>query len=316
MKKRRMFLILGLVVVLVLSLLSTNGFAAKKKIGFSVYDMQYGFFQQMEKGTRSQVEKLGYEYILHDEKSDEALMVSGCQDLINQGISALIISPNKPEALGPVVEAAHAKKIPVIVDDIGGGGSNYDAIVISDCYGGGKMAGEYVVKNLKAGSKEAAIIKCEPSAVFAIRRGEGFKAAVTKAGYKVVKELSGHSRQEEGYQIMKDIIVANPKVQAVFCENDPMATGAAQACVDAKRTDIMIIGFNADDIALKAIQAGTMVATVQQFPYNMGKLTADLADQLIKGKKLKFGNAEKREIYAPVKLITKVNVADALKDLK
>ena len=243
-------------------------------------------------------------------------MVSGAQDLINQGISALIISPNKPEALGPIVEAAHAKKIPVIVDDIGGGGSNYDAIVISDCFGGGKLAGDYALKNIPAGSKEAAIIKCEPSAVFAIRRGEGFKAVVTKAGYKIVKELSGHSKPEEGYAIMKDIITANPKVQVVFCENDPMATGAAQACVDAKRKDIMIIGFNADDIALKAILANTMVATVQQFPEQMGQLTVTLADQLIKGKKLKFGDAAKREIYAPVKLITKDTAQAVLDSLK
>lgn len=307
---------LALVVVLVLTLAVGNSFAAKKKIGFSVYDMQYGFFQQMEKGTKQGVTDAGYDYVLHDEKSDEALMVSGCQDLINQGIAALIISPNKPEALGPIVEAAHAKKIPVIVDDIGGGGSNYDVIVISDCFGGGKLAGQYAVKNLKGGSKEAAIIKCEPSAVFAIRRGEGFKSVVTKAGFKIVKELSGHSKPEEGYQIMKDIITSNPKVQVVFCENDPMAAAAAQAAVDAKRTDIMVIGFNADEIALKAIEAGTMVATVQQVPYDMGKMTAKLADQLIKGKKLKFDDKAKREIYVPVKLITKANVAEALAALK
>lgn len=115
---------------------------------------------------------------------------------------------------------------------------------------------------------------------------------------------------------MKDIITSNPKVQVVFCENDPMAAAAAQAAVDAKRSDIMVIGFNADEIALKAIEAGTMVATVQQVPYEMGKMTAKLADQLIKGKKVKFDDKEKREIYVPVKLITKANVAEALAALK
>lgn len=283
----------------------TTATAEKKVIGFSVYDMQYGFFQDMEKGTKEGVEAAGYGYKLHDEKSDETQMVSGSQDLINQGIAALIISPNKPEALGPIVEAAHAKKIPVVVDDIGGGGSNYDAIVISDCFGGGKLAAEFALKNLKDGSKEAAIIKCEPSAVFAIRRGEGFKEVITGGGFKVVKELSGHSKQEEGYSIMKDIITSNPKVQVVFAENDPMAVGASQACVDAKRSDIMIIGFNNDQIAQDAIKAGTMTATVAQYPEEMGKLCAKLADQLIKGEALTFGDAAKKEIYAPVKLITK-----------
>ena len=73
---------------------------AKKKIGFSVYDMQYGFFQDMEKGTREAAEAAGYDFVLVDEKSDEATMVSATQDLINQGIDALIISPFSPKPWG------------------------------------------------------------------------------------------------------------------------------------------------------------------------------------------------------------------------
>ena len=59
-------------------------------------------------------------------------MVTGAKNLIDQGIAALIISPIKPDALNSVVDYAHAAKIPVIVDDIGGGGSDYDVIVVSD----------------------------------------------------------------------------------------------------------------------------------------------------------------------------------------
>jgi len=281
---------------------------SKVKIGFSVYDMQYEYFQEMEKGTEQGATDLGYGYILHDQKSDQMQMVSGAQDLINQNISALIISPNNPEALGPIVEAAHAKKIPVIVDDIGGGSSDYDAIVISDNLGGGKMAGDYAIENIKGGSREVAIIKAEPSAIFASRRGEGFKSTVTTAGFKVVKELSGHSKQEEGYSIMKDIITSNPKIQVVFCENDPMAVGAAQACIDSKRKDIMIIGFNGDKIALDAIKNGMMAATIKQSPQEMGKVTVDLADKLIRGEKIQFDDEKKKEIYISVKLITKEDI--------
>jgi ribose transport system substrate-binding protein len=290
----------------------------KMTIGFSVYDMQYGFFQQMEKGTRDAAEELGYNFILHDQKSDEGMMVAGSQDLVNQNIDVLIISPVKPPALGPVVEAAHERDVPVIVNDIGGGGANYDAIVISDNYHGGELAGEYVVDQLKgkSGSMEVAIIKVEPSAVFAVRRGEGFKSAVTGAGFKVVTELSGHSKPEEGYQIMKDILVAYPDVQAVFAENDPMAAAASQAAIDAGRSDIIIVGFNADEVALQAIVAGNMNATVQQVPYEMGRKTVQLADQIMKGKSLSFDNAEMREIYVPVNLITIDNAQEALDGLK
>jgi ribose transport system substrate-binding protein len=317
-KSRLAILVLCLAACAVLVITGCAQKPKQKTIGFSVFDMQYGFFQQMEKGTREGIEAAGYKYILHDQKGDEAQMIAGCQDLINQGVAALIVSPIKPEVMGPIVEAAHKKKIPVVIDDIGGGGSNYDALVVSNNYEGGQIAGQFAVDQLKGKTKslEMAVIKVDPSHVFAIRRGEGFKAEVEAAGFKVVKELCGHDKAEEGYTVMKDIITSNPKVIAAFGENDPMAAAAAQAVADAKRKDIMVIGFNADQVALEAIKAGTMAATVQQLPYDMGKKTAVLAVMLIKGQKLTFDDAAKKEIYVPVKLITKDNVEEALAALK
>lgn len=279
-------------------------------IGFSVYDMQYEFFQDMEAGTSGAVESLGYEYLLHDEMSDETEMVTGAKNLVDQGVDALIISPIKPDALNSIVDYAHEADVPVVVDDIGGGDSNYDVIVVSDNYGGGELAGQYVSEQLGAEGGEVAIIKCETTAVYANRRGEGFKAAVEGAGYTIVSELVGNSKQEEGYTCMQDILVANPDVVAVFCENDNMALGAIQAIADAGVPDgsIMVFGFDATQSAREAIEAGTLAGSIAQYPAQMGALTVDLANKLINGEELTFDNAELREIYNPVKLITKDNL--------
>ena len=122
--------------------------AAEIKVGFSVWDMQYEFFQAMEKGTRETAESLGWTFVLHDEKSDVNEMVTGATALLDE-VDVLIISPFKPDALGPIVSAAKAKGIPVIVDDIGGGGTPYDAIVISDNAGGGTLAAEFMDAQIK-----------------------------------------------------------------------------------------------------------------------------------------------------------------------
>jgi ribose transport system substrate-binding protein len=280
-----------------------------KTIGFSVYDMQYEFFQSMEAGTKARIEELGYGYKLHDQKSSETEMVNGAINLINQGIAALVISPCKPEALSSIVAAAKDKNIPVIVDDIGGGGADYNAIVISNCYAGGQMPADYAAELLaaKPGSN-VAIIKCEPEAVYAIRRGEGFKANITAAGFKVVEEISGHSKSEEGYSNMQDLLSSHPDLTAVFCENDSMAVGAANALADAGRNDIIVIGFDGDDQAIAAMKAGIMAGTVAQDPRGMGKVTVDLADTLIKGGTLTYDNPELREIFAAVKLIKATDV--------
>jgi len=287
--------------------------ARPQAIGFSVYDMKYEFFQMMEKGTRERVRELGYGYQLHDQKSDELQMVSGCRSLINQGAAALIVSPIKPDALGAVVDAAQKAGVPVVINDIGGGGTPHQAIIISDNFGGGKLAGQYVVDKLGAGNgRNVAILKCEPSAIYAIRRGEGFKALMTANGYTVAAELSAHSKTEEGYAKMKNILAGTPDLVAVFCENDPMAVGAAQAVAEAGKTaQVLVIGFNADGVALESIRSGTMAATVAQFPEQMGRISADLTDTLLKKQPLQFDDASQREIFAPVKLITQENLSDA-----
>ena len=287
---------------------------AKKKIGFSVYDMQYGFFQDMEKGTKEASEAAGYDYVLVDQKSSESTMVSGTQDLIDQGINALIISPFKPDALGPIVDAAKAKKIPVVVDDIGGGGTDYDVIVISDNEKGGVIAADHIAAVLKerpAATKNVASISCEPSAVYAARRNVGFEKRMKELGFVVVASLSANSKQEEGYKVAKDIISAHPDVAAIFCGNDPMGVGAAQAVADSGKSgvnDVYVVGFNGDEIALQAIKAGQMGATIQQVPEQMGKMTVQLATKLMNGEKLQYDNPEKREVYVPVKLITATDV--------
>lgn len=287
--------------------------AAKKVLGCSLYDMKQEFFQKMEKGTRERALELGYGFQLHDQKSDELVMVSGCKSLLNQGVAALIVSPCKPDALGAVVEESRKRGVPVVIDDIGGGGTDYGAIVISDNFGGGELAGKHLVEKLGPGNgRPVAIIKCEPSAVYAIRRGEGFKKAVTENGYVVASELSGHSLTEEGYSKMKNVLAAHPDLAAVFCENDPMAVGAAQAVAEAgKKGQLLVIGFNADDVALASIRAGVMAATVAQSPETMGRLTVDLADKLLRKEPLKFDDAEKREVYSPVKLLTAGDLSPA-----
>ena len=284
--------------------------AAKKTIGFSIFDMQYNFFQEMERGTRDACAERGYGYKLHDQKSDPAQMVSGCENLLTRGVDALIVSPYEPSALPPVVKNAKKKKIPVIIDDIGGGGSDYDVIVISDCFGGGEIAADYMAAQLAKrpdAPKEVGILKVEPNHVYAVRRGEGFKKRIQQLGYKVVAELCANDVRDQGYRVTQDMMTANPGLAGIFCENDPMALGAVYAIRDKGKSaidDILVVGFNADPEAIEAIKSGHMAATIQQVPYDMGRQCVALADKLLKGEALKYTNPELREITVPVRLLT------------
>jgi ribose transport system substrate-binding protein len=302
---------------------NSDGGGAKKSsditVGFSVYDMQYEYFQKMEAGTKAAVEAKGWTFKLHDEKSDENEMVTGAQALLDQGVDVLIISPFKPDALGPIIAKAKAKKIPVIINDIGGGGTPYDAIVISDNEDGGVKAADYIDQQIKANgskSKKVVSITCEPSAVYAARRNAGFDKQIKSLGYDVVTELSGNSKAEEAYKIMKDALAKNSDIAGVFACNDPMAVAATNAITDAGKDpvkDIVTVGFNGDGEALTAIDKGSMSATIAQDPSAMGELTVKLAGQALDGEDIAYDNATDREVYQPITLIDKANVADYLK---
>ena len=300
---------------------TTSDSAGSKKagdkvvVGFSVYDMQYEFFQKMEKGTREAAESKGWTFKVHDEKSDENEMVTGAQALLDQGVDVLIISPFKPDALGPIIAKAKQKKIPVIIDDIGGGGTPYDAIVISDNADGGKQAAAHMAKQIEANgskSKKVVSITCEPSAVYAARRNEAFAADIKAKGYQIVTELSGNSKAEEAYKIMKDALAKNPDVAGVFACNDPMGVAAANAIKDAGKDPvkgIVTVGFNADPEAITAIGKGGLSATIAQDPAGMGAKTVELAAQAVTGGKLAYDDAGNREVFQKVTLVTKENVS-------
>ncbi len=297
---------------------ATEAPAKTYTVGFSVWDMQYEFFQAMEKGTREAAETLGWKFVLHDEKSDVNEMVTGATALLDE-VDVLIISPFKPDALGPIVQKAKEKGIPVIVDDIGGGGTPYDAIVISDNYGGGVIAAEFMDAQIKAhagATKKVVSIGCPPDAVYAARRNEGFEKKITELGYTVVTDLSGNSVAEQGYTVMKDALAKDPDVAGIFSCNDPMVGGATNAIKDAGKDpvkDIVTVGFNADPEAITLIQNGSLSATVAQDPYGMGALTVSLAETILAGGTPDFGDVELREVYMPVKLVTIDNVTDYVK---
>ena len=72
------------------------------------------------------MKKFGFTKLLTDDSQASARkQVSGSLALINNGISALIISPQEPSALAATIKAAHGEKIPVIVGDVGAAG-DYD----------------------------------------------------------------------------------------------------------------------------------------------------------------------------------------------
>jgi ribose transport system substrate-binding protein len=279
--------------------------------------MEYDFFQLIAKGAQAAGKDAGVEMIIHDEKSDQTEQVSGCMNLLNQGIAALCVTPYAPAAMPAIVEEAHRRGIPVVICDIGTGGSNHDGFMYSDCFGGGKMNGEFAVQEFaRRGltSKTYALLRSAPEAEVSQMRNNGAAEVLDKAGFTCVANIHTDDTTEVGYSTMTDILAANPNVSIVVCGNDSTAAGAGQACFDAGKRNVIVTGFDASDQGIEGLRNGTIASTIQQFPYDMGYATVMFALDLANKRPVKYDNPAKKEIYVDVKLVTKNDVPARTQD--
>ncbi len=277
-------------------------------IGWSVYNSDYEFFNAMQKGVLDKAKELGMNVITHNQNSSTSEMINGVSNLISQGIDALVISPFNPEAMPIISSMAQNAGIPLVIVDIGTGDSLYDAFIVSDSFGGGVLAAEYalrLIENNDLTSKNAAIIKTEETAVYANKRGDAFKKVMVENGYNIVDEIRANSREDLGYEAMKNILASHgDDLAVVFSENDRMALGAAKALEEAGKTGkIMLIGFDGDPAAITAIKQGLMQGTIAQNPYEMGSLGAETTYELLNKQYVRFDDWVNKMLLVEVGLI-------------
>jgi ribose transport system substrate-binding protein len=135
-------------------------------------------------------------------------------------------------------------------------------------------------------------------------RMRGFKDGIATApGVKIVASQPANWERDQGFNVFQNMLQAHPEIDTVFACNDMMALGAVEAIRAAGKTgSIRVIGFDAVEDARKAIGDGTMLASVAQFPDEMGRRAVENAVHAIRGEPVE-ADAKVR-----IELITKENV--------
>ena len=90
-----------------------------------------------------------------DAQNDPAKQANDVADLLQQGVSVLLVNPVDSAAISTSVEAANKAKIPVIALDRSADKGTIASLVASDNVKGGEMAAEYIIKKLGEGVKVA-----------------------------------------------------------------------------------------------------------------------------------------------------------------
>jgi ribose transport system substrate-binding protein len=286
---------------------------ARPRVGFVLKTLNNPFFIEMQKGAVEAATRLDVELVVQaaEREVDVDKQMQIIENLIQTGVQALCITPSGSREVVPAIAKANAAKIPVVIVDTRvdvaaakEAGIRLDGFVGSDNYEGGKVAGEHLLK-LTGGQAKVGLLEGIPGHETGDSRLKGFHDAVKGApGVKVVASQTANWERDQGFTVFQNMLQAHPEIDALFACSDMMALGAIEAIAAAGKTGkIKVIGFDAVDDARKAIAEGTMLASVAQFPSEMGRLAVEDAVALVRG-----GAKPPAERKVRIELVTKDNL--------
>lgn len=258
----------------------------KVTIGLSISTLNNPFFVTLKEGAEKAAKEAGATLLVVDARDNTAKQISDIEDLIQKKVSVILINPTDSAAVVSAVESANKANIPVITVDRASNGGKVVSHIASDNIKGGSMAAEYILKTL--GNKGNIVELQGIAGTSAARdRGKGFHNVVDgKDGVKVVASQPADFDRAKGLKVMENILQGNKGVQAVFAHNDEMALGALSAIQAAGKSNILVVGFDATDDAVKVVKEGKMAATVAQKPDLIGKTALETALKVAKGEKV------------------------------
>jgi ribose transport system substrate-binding protein len=286
---------------------------AKPRVALVLKTLNNPFFIDMQKGAQEAAKHLGVDLVVQaaEREVDVDKQMQIIENLIQTRVQALCITPSGSKEVVPAIAKANAARIPVVIVDTrvdekaaAEAGIRLDGFVGSDNYEGGKVAGEYLIQ-VTGGKARVGLLEGIPGHETGDSRLKGFHDAVKNApGVKVVASQTANWERDQGFTVFQNMLQAHPEIDALFACSDMMALGAVEAIAAAGKTGkVRVIGFDAVDDARKAIAAGTILASVAQFPSEMGRLAVEDAVKLIRGEK---PPAERK---VRIELVTKATVS-------
>ncbi|MDQ0412216.1 D-xylose ABC transporter substrate-binding protein [Mesobacillus stamsii] len=262
----------------------------KLRIGLSVSDLTLERWQHDRDFFVDKAEGLGAEVLVQSANGDEAKQVSQIQNMISQGIDALVIIAINSDALTTVVDQAKAEGIPVLAYDRLINGTDIDAYVSFDNVRVGEMQAEYLVEKVPTG--KYFLMGGSPTDNNAKMFREGqmniIQPLVDKGEIEIVGDQWAKGWDaNEALKIMENALTANKNdIDVVVASNDSTAGGAIQALeAQGLAGKVAISGQDADLAGVQRIAEGLQTMTVYKPIKAIAEKSAEVAIQLAKGEK-------------------------------
>jgi len=288
--------ILSMVLITVMIMYLFNGCAQetkktlkvnqKIKIGVCMADFNDKFWSYMLDEMKNYSKSLNnVELVCVDAKKDSNVQLSQVEDLISQKVDIIVLNPVDTDAMKSITDKANAAKVPII---------NFNEPSVnqndSTCYIGsdqeqlGTLEMEYLAKKINF-KGNVAIIMGKMGTESQRLRTEAYHEVIAKyPDIKIVAEQAADYDRARSMALMENLLESDQEIDAVACNSDEMAIGAAMAIESAgKLGKIAVGGIDATPDALDYLKSGKLAVTVFQDELGLAQCAIETAIKLANG---------------------------------
>ena len=244
------------------------------------------FFEDTRIGAEEKAGELGVDFQwVAPQTGDAAIQVQMIEDLVRKQVNAIVISPNEPASVEPVIADAMSQGILVMTFDSDSPNSERVMYIGTDNRTAGTVQGE-TLNDLIGGQGKVGIITGGLGALNLNQRIEGLREMLGP-DVEVVEPVATDDDMQKGLGVSEALLRAHPDLAGVACVS---ATGAPtlSQVIQAPEFESMIgqlqiVAF--DDLAETklAIEGGIVAATMVQRPVQMGVLSIQWGYDILTG---------------------------------
>ena len=204
------------------------------------------------------------EFLYKDAEGSSKTQIDQVEELIQQKIDLLIVSPNEIQPLTPVIEKVYDSGTPVVLIDRGINSQKYSAFIGASNFEVGQNAGRYTVSVLKGKGDVIEVMGLSDASPF-IDRHKGFMDILTQnSGINYIKKIEDHSIDYE--KNLTATINTSKNIDLIFAQTDYIAADVYKVCkaarLDKKIKIIGVDGLPVDSLGMDMVANKFISATV------------------------------------------------------
>ena len=260
------------------------------------------YFEAMNTGGEAAAQELGFDWIYKGATTaDAGAQTDIVKSLIQQKVDVLVVAPNDPDSLAPVLQDAADAGIAVMTADTDAPNSVREVFVNQATAEGIGTALTDSLLEAMGGKGKYAIVSCGQTAAN-LNSWIEVQKRVTAEKYpeaEIVDIVYAGEDEAKATSMAKDLMNAHPDLTGLVGECTSSAPGVAKAVAETgKIGQVFTVGLGTPQAMKQYLQEGSATTTILWDVENLGYLTGWAGKQVADGKAFSATNEVSAELPA------------------